>query len=257
MSWYHQCRGGLIAGVAIMGLAACSAQPQVVQGECQQVFGGQVCTWGTVADGVATEFGATVAMATVQNAPLEGEMVFPPVAEAVIPLPAAVAQATGFDHLGVNWERHGHPPALFMTPHFDFHFYTVGNDRIQAIDCADTRKPANLPAAYALPDVEVPGMGTLVGLCVPHMGMHSMPSAELDQTDPFDASMIVGYYGGSLLFVEPMIARTKLAASQTFSMAMPPAPPDTPATVRWPSQFQAVYDAGAKLYRLTFSLPSK
>ena len=60
-----------------------------------------------------------------------------------------MARATGFDHLSVNWEAHGHPPALFLTPHFDFHFYTVAPDRVAAIDCADLRKPAQLPTQYS------------------------------------------------------------------------------------------------------------
>jgi hypothetical protein len=266
MMWRHPLRTGLVVIVTTAALAGCSGAQEVpeqeaperqVMGPCQDVFGGQVCTWGTLTDGRATEFGATVAMATVENTPMEGEMVFPPVSEAIVPLPAEVAAATGFDHLGVNWELHGHPPALFMTPHFDFHFYTIGADRIDAIDCSDTRKPEALPAGYALPDIDIPGMGTLVGLCVPHMGMHGMPSAELDKVEPFDASMIVGYYGGELIFLEPMIARATLAGAQSFEMAMPPAPPNAAATLQWPVRFDASYDADARVYRLVFSLQNR
>lgn len=239
--------------IAMAALTACSA-PQAVRGECRPVFGGDVCTWGTLASGTVFEFGATVAMATVENAPSEGPMVFPPVSEAIVPLPAEVARATGFSHLGVNWERHGHPPALFLTPHFDFHFYAIAPEQVQAIDCADTRKPSALPAAYALPDVAIPGMGTLVGLCVPRMGMHAMPSAELEKTDPFSATMIVGYYGGELAFLEPMIARATLEQSRTFELPVPPAPPGMKASIRWPVRFEAVYDSAARLYRLRFSM---
>ena len=73
-----------------------------VAGECRQVFGGDVCTFGTMTDGAATEFGATVAMAVVDNTPMDLPMTFPPVADAIVPLPADVRTATGFDHLSVN-----------------------------------------------------------------------------------------------------------------------------------------------------------
>jgi hypothetical protein len=232
-----------------------TASGEVVSGECRQVFGGDVCTWGYTAGGTITEFGATVAMAAIENAPPEGEMVFPPLFEAVVPLPAEVAKATGFDHLGVNWERHGHPPALFLTPHFDFHFYPIAPAEVQAIDCTDTGKPAALPDGYTLPDIDIPGMGVLTGLCVPTMGMHAMQSAELTETEPFDASMIVGYYRGENIFLEPMISRAALARAQSFEMPVPSAPPGLKDAVRWPSAFRAVYDETQRTYRFVFSLP--
>jgi hypothetical protein len=84
------------------------------------------------------------------------------------------------------------------------------------------------------------------------MGMHAMPSAELDDTVPFGASMLVGYYARHLVFLEPMISRAKLEQAETFPMAIP-ALPDAHPGMRWPSRFEAVYDAGARAYRLTFS----
>jgi hypothetical protein len=98
----------------------------------------------------------------------------------------------------------------------------------------------------------IPGIGDLVGLCVPGMGMHAMPAAEIDQTEPFDASMLVGYYDGAPIFVEPMIARAKLLSAKGFTMKVPVV--DTAAAnVRWPSRFEAVYDASTQAYRFTFS----
>jgi len=262
MTRQHFIGSALVVGLAAAGLSACaleSAEPApeagVISGGCQTVFGGEVCSWGTMTDGVVTAIGVTVPMATIEGAPMDGPMVFPPVPDAIVALPAQIAAATGFNHLGVNWELHGHPPALFMTPHFDFHFYTDTAESVAGVDCADLRKPAALPAAYALPDIEIPGMGTLVGLCVPGMGMHAIPSAEVELTDPFQASMIVGYYGARLTFIEPMISRARLMAGTGFSIAVPPAPSGLPSSVRWPSAFEAAYDADARTYRLTFTLP--
>jgi hypothetical protein len=247
-------RIALVAGLVLAALAARASggAPRTVAGGCQPVFGGDVCTWATMAGERVTEFGATVPMATVTNAPMDGPMVFPPVANAVIPLPAEVVRATGFDHLAVNWEAHGHPPATFLTPHFDFHFYTVAPGRVTAIDCADQRKPARLPASYSLPDVAIPGMGTLVGLCVPQMGMHSVPTQQLSDTSAFGASMLVGYYQQGLIFLEPMISQARLAQAKSFSMTVP-ALPGTDAGLRWPTRFEASYDAKARAYHLVFS----
>jgi len=244
-------RIALIAGVALAALAARGA-PRTLTGGCQQVFKGDICTWATLDGQRVTAFGATVPMTTVSNAPMGGEMVFPPVANAIIPLPAEVAQVTGFDHLAVNWEAHGHPPTTFLTPHFDFHFYTVTPDRVAAIDCADPRKPDQLPSRYALPDITIPGMGTLVGLCVPQMGMHGVPAEELSDTSAFGASMLVGYYQQQLIFLEPMIAQAKLAQAKSFSMEVPSLP-GTRAGSGWPTRFEATYDAKAKSYRFVFS----
>jgi hypothetical protein len=138
------------------------------------------------------------------------------------------------------------------VPHFDFHFYTVDPAAVTAMDCSDLSKPAELPAGYALPDIAIPGMGELVGLCVPGMGMHAMPANEVNETKPFGASMLVGYYKGGAIFLEPMIARTKLLKEQGFTMQVPRATATT-ANVRWPSRFEAVYDGPTQAYRFTFS----
>jgi hypothetical protein len=151
-------------------------------------------------------FGITVPMQVVDCAPADAPMVWPPVAAATIPL-SSTAKAAGFDNVTIFWEAHGHPPAPYLVPHFDFHFNTVTSADIAAIDCSDTTKPAQLPEAYELVDIELPGLGTLVGLCVPQMGMHGIPSAELQAGTPFARTMIVGYYGGRPIFVEPMITR--------------------------------------------------
>ncbi len=144
------------------------------------------------------------------------------------------------------------PTARFLTPHFDFHFYTVAPDRVAGIDCADTRKPVQLPTNYSLPDIEIPGMGTLVGLCVPRMGMHGLRTEELADTAPFGASMLVGYYQQDLIFLEPMISQAKLAEAKSFSVAVPSLPSGG-AAVRWPARFEATYDAKARTYRFVFS----
>lgn len=255
----------LAACVLAAGVVACGERtavheqelpaPHTVTGACDEAFGGEICSWGTTVGETVTEFGITVPMTSIDGAPADAPMAFPPEYEAIVPLPAAVTSATGFSHLGLNWEPHGHPPALFLAPHFDFHFYTIAQEAVDAIDCTDLSKPAALPAGYTLPDLEIPGMGTLVGICVPKMGMHAMLEEELNDTEPFDAAMIVGYYGQELIFVEPMIAKATLEQARSFSLAMPLL---EDAQVAMPAKFEAVYDSTASAYRFVFSdLPTE
>ena len=57
-----------------LGLSACASE-ETVQGECRDVFGGDICTWGTMVGDDVSAFGATVALASIENAPADAEMV--------------------------------------------------------------------------------------------------------------------------------------------------------------------------------------
>lgn len=240
-----------VLATLVVGLAACERQ-QVVQGECRPVNGSDVCVWGETQGNALIAFGATIPVASIENAPADVPMVWPPVADAFIPLPEAVSSATGFEVMTLYWEPHGHPPGPYLVPHFDFHFYAISTEDLSAIDCADSTKPGQLPAAYELPDIPIPGLGTLVGLCVPQMGMHALPGSELHSETPFQQTMIVGYYRGQPIFVEPMITRGTLLERRSFSMDIPGVP-DRPTNERYPTTFRAEYDSTAQSYRFVFS----
>ena len=193
-----------VASVGLIALtaSACAKTEAVVevQGACGDVFKAQMCTWAKVSGNTLVEAGALIPLASVENAPAEVPMVWPPVPETTIDMPDVVRRQTSLTQFAVDWEANGHPPATFMTPHFDFHFYTIGPDEVAAIDCKDESKPATLPAAYALPDIPLPpdmagmmGVPVLVGTCVPKMGMHAMVAAELERSEAFDGTMVIGY----------------------------------------------------------------
>lgn len=238
-------------------LAACSGgEPELttVQGECGDAFGGQVCTWADLdGAGAVSAFGVTVPMTAITGAPEHFEMAWPPVANVALRMPAEVTRAYGVDHFTFFWEPHGHPPGAFLTPHFDFHFYSITTPTREAIDCTNHTKPATLVEGYILPDEEIPGLGTLVGICVPAMGMHSGSEVEFTRATPFDGTMIIGYYEGSPIFFEPMIAQHHLARRASFDLAMPVVS-GLPAGVQYPGQFRAEYDAATDSYRFAFRM---
>jgi hypothetical protein len=241
----------LPAGLILLVAAACGGTTMVA-GECQPVHGADVCVWGETAGKEVVAFGATVPMAAIEGAPADAEMAWPPVALARISLPEAVGAGTGIRTLTVYWEPHGHPPGAYLTPHWDFHFYNRTIAEIDAIDCADVTKPAAIPAGYALPDIEIPGLGNLVGLCVPKMGMHALLASELESDKIFEKTLVVGYDRQRPIFVEPMIAHAHLLKRASFTFDMPTVA-DAPAGVRYPTQFRADYDSTAQAYRFVFS----
>jgi hypothetical protein len=259
MSWGSRQHAGPLVraalGLLVAGTAACSRE-RLVQGECKPFNGVEVCTWARMSGNTVLAFGATIPLKAVEGAPAEMPMAWPPKADAVIMLPAAVDSAVGFSNMNIFWEPHGHPPGPYLTPHFDFHFNNISAADVARIDCADSTKPAALPAAYELPDVTIPGVGTLLGLCVPTMGMHALPGAELHSTELFQKTMIVGYYHKIPIFVEPMITRATLMERRTFGIDVPSVPGE-PANVKMPTAFQAKYDSTAQAYRFEFSMPAK
>lgn len=239
----------LTVGISV---AAVARDAPSTSSSCATVLEAEVCTWVVTDGATPIELGATIPLALVEDVPTDVEMIWPPQELASVPLPAIAREALGIERLGINWEAHGHPPSTFLTEHFDFHFYSIGEERVRAIDCADVSKPAEIPTSYALPDISVPGMGTFVGLCVPHMGMHAMPASEVDETEPFEASMLVGYYSGSPIFFEPMVSRDLLLERSSFTLEMPPVR-NLPHGVRYPTSFRAEYVANSDSYRLVFS----
>jgi hypothetical protein len=245
---------------ALLAAAGCTSTPQVteVQGQCADVFHGQVCTWARMQGHTVMAVGVSVPVMSIDSAPAdEGPMAWPPVAAAVLRLPDSAQAQSGLTDFTMYWEAHGHPPAPYLVPHFDFHFYTIPDAERTAITCADTTKPAALPAGYALPDETLPpdlakmiGVPVLIGICVPQMGMHSLLASEIESTTPFRGSMVIGYYAAKPIFIEPMISRAMLEEKQSFELPIPSIPG---LAGNHPTTFHGEYDAQQGVYRFTFS----
>jgi hypothetical protein len=240
------------AFMILVGVASAFARPRrYTQGPCGSMFGAKVCTFYQAKAGQVSEFGMSVPLAAIQEASSNPPMVRPPKPVVSVPFAPAVEKQTGFTFANIYWHAHGHPPGAYMTPHFDFHFYFIPEQRLKDIDCKDASKPQTLPAGYALPDVNVPAHGEVVGLCVPAMGMHAIPDADLARTTPWEASLVVGYYAGKPIFIEPMVTRARLLKERKFSLAVPQI--EKAPGVRYPTRFRAVYLPKSKTYDLIFS----
>ncbi len=121
-------------------------------GECGDAFEAQLCAWTRMQGETVMEVGATVPLASIENAPMDMPMAWPP-EDLAVGLPAGSGE---LQHLTFGWNPMGHGPATYLTPHFDMHFYRIGNDQRTAIDCADESKPATLADAYGMIDEELP-----------------------------------------------------------------------------------------------------
>src|SRR5262245_45401625 len=127
----------LVPAVIWSVLAASTKGGRIVEGECREAFGASLCTWAELSGSTVTAYGLDIPVKMVENAPTDGPMVWPPAVAASIPLPAEVRQATGFDHIQVNWEHHGHPPAAYLVPHLDLHLYATSSADVRAVDCVN------------------------------------------------------------------------------------------------------------------------
>jgi hypothetical protein len=81
------------------------------------------------------------------------------------------------------------------------------------------------------------------------MGMHALSTEAMQNPEPFDGTMIVGYYDLEPIFVEPMIARDLLLERQSFTLDVPAIPGHSGS----PSTFGAEYQAESDSYRFSFS----
>ena len=253
--------------ISLFALAACAkdAPKQAaadtavadVKGKCTDVYKSQVCTFSKTQGTHVLEVGLVVPIASIENAPAKEDMVWPPKSLASVDLSDASKQQSGFSRMTMYWEAEGHPPGPYLTPHFDFHFNTISEADLAAIDCKDLSKPTALPASYALPDIPLPpdmakmmGVKTLIGLCVPGMGMHSMPASELTSKEIFRGTMVVGYYKGKPIFIEPMLTKAMLMDKKSFDLDVPSVPGMTGVH---PTKFHAEFDAAKQEYRMSFS----
>lgn len=178
-------------------------------GPALEMGGGRACTFITLdAGGKPTAIGIRMSETVLSGLPAE----LPHDGDAweyVLSLPKEAA-AAGYDHVGIGWNPKGHlPPGVYDIPHFDFHFYLISPEQREKItakgeDLARAHRapaPEFMPARYVLPE----------GTEVPRMGAHAIdPASPEFNKQPFTKTFIYGFYDGSMVFVEPMVAKAFL-----------------------------------------------
>jgi hypothetical protein len=182
--------------------------------------------------------------------------------ELALSMPTELAQRTDipFQWASVNWNPLGHlPPAApaWGVSHFDFHFYTLKEEAVQAIrpgtcghlmDCDDfahaqTPIPAQyLPANYKM-SAAVPAMGQhLIDPTAPELA--KPPQAEFTQ------SFLYGAYDSHIIFYEPMIAHSFLV-SQSDKCEAFPLPEAWETSGYYPTRYCTRYVAERKEYTVS------
>ncbi|MBX0333595.1 DUF5602 domain-containing protein [Pontibacter sp. HSC-14F20] len=195
---------------------------QTVYGKRISVGEGTAYSWATFdADGNPAAVGVNISESAVSTLPQEddshghGHMIY-----YEMELPEEITRQTPFNHIVMDWNPMGHPPALYELPHFDAHFYMISSDERKAIgdEASDpklvmTPAPRFLPADYI--DVQVN---------VPQMGKHWVDrySPEL-KGEEFTQTMIYGSYDGRVIFFEPMYTVEYLQSKpdDTFELKQP------------------------------------
>lgn len=258
---------------AIGSTTACSkestspAGTRLTYGPSQALGQGVARTFITTdAAGTPKTLGVALSEAAMTGLPQHPMPGMPSGAMLVLSLPAT-AQATGFDHVMLDWNPAGHEPEhVYTVPHFDFHFYQITSaerERIVPTNPDWATKSGDFPTAEYIPAGYVAG-SVLAGVpapaaSVPMMGMHwlDVASGELQpppNTRPFTSTFIYGTWGGKFIFLEPMITKAYIE-----SMKGKPDGVTMPIGVAqkvqkagaYPNAYSIRYDAQAKEYRIT------
>jgi hypothetical protein len=147
-------------------------------------------------------------------------------------LPAQTSEeTTPFGYVQFNYNPKGHPPPappVYAVPHFDFHFYIVGEDAVRALrtgtcgflmDC-ELYERARVP----VPEPYMPPTYIEVGAAAGGEGNHLLPSTAPELADPpadFTETFIFGSFDGHITFYEPMIALSEFTegVDQCFDIA--------------------------------------
>lgn len=183
---------------------------------------------------------------------------------------------TPYKFIQFNWNPGGHePPGVWDAPHFDFHFWTVGNDVRESIvpengDFAAKggRLPEEQFRSQFYVDNATAAHAPAAAVTVPKMGLHwlDVRSPELqglvghpERAQKFTKTYIYGSWDGKFVFDEPMITREYLAAKGTAEganrdeMIEMPTPARREVAGYYPRAYRISYDPDTKEYRVALT----
>lgn len=209
-------RAGIVIALAALVASACSSDtgpsgPRELDGPTVAVGQGTAHTFVLEGSGGASSVGIALTPSALNALPNSDT-------EWTLPWPSGGA-VPPWDHATLNWNVQGHPPAMYMVPHFDFHFYTIDATTQSAI--------AGGPDTVTVPAANVPQDFVSGVMAVPDMGVHWVDTLSAEMRGaPFDHTFIYGFYRGQMVFMEPMVTRDFLASR-----------PDATAPVKQPAAF--------------------
>lgn len=155
---------------------------------------------------------------------------------------------TGYTHVVIDWNPHGHPPPhIYTVPHFDFHFYVISPAAVAKISFTGPKDPATKVSNAAL----IPSHYKVIpDTAVNQMGVHAIDTTAPEfHGKPFTATFIYGYDKGHLTFLEPMVTRAYLLKNPNLNL-----PVKTPAQYSrpgyYPTTYGVRYDKPSKAYVL-------
>ena len=164
-------------------------------------------------------------------------------------LPAEAA-GTGYDHVKLGWNPHGHPPeGVYDVPHFDFHFFAIDSEAVNAITAVgeDLERAHKAPPEGYMPSGYVLPPGTEV----PKMGAHAIdPAGDEFQKKPFTKTFIYGFYDGKVIFMEPMMTLDYLASRPNVMMAIKQ-PEAYQKEFAYPGGYGVHFDESDRRYEVT------
>jgi hypothetical protein len=216
--------------------------------------------------GKIATMGVALSDSAMLNLPMTPMPGMPSAAMLTLALPTAAIN-TGIDHIMLDWNPAGHEPDhVYTEPHFDFHFYQVSAQAVQAIDPASATFAAK---ASALPPAEFVPAGYMAASAlggvpaatatVPFMGLHWLDVSSPELQPPpagrtFTTTFIYGSFDGKFTFLEPMITKSYIESTKTMPAGVT-MPISVPAKVQrpglYPNAYSIRYNAAAREYRIT------
>lgn len=241
----------MIAALSIAGTAALAQDNGAVyEGKPVRLGKGEARTIvRTGANGEAVSVGVVLTEEALEGLPSPAKGASPDFPY-LLPMPQK-GPRTVVDHVVVNWEALGHPPAkVYDVPHFDFHFYLVSRalqQKVKFKSPAESGSPRQQPPAHLVAAGYVVPPGTAVS----GMGVHAInPASPEFNGQPFTATFIYGYHNKRQTFLEPMVSLSYLKSKPSFSAPVP-RPASFMKAGAYPASYSVRYHEASKSYEVS------
>lgn len=212
------------------------AKNKVFYGPSVAIGNGTARTWLKVSNqGKPMSIGVDISDAAMASLPANMEIYH-------LMLPAE-ASSTTYKMVMLDWNPHGHEPAIYDAPHFDVHFYTIDDTERLAIQPGPQNHSEQFQANY------MPATYFSTVMAVPAMGVHWIDalSPEVQGTAPFTKTFIYGANNDKVIFYEPMVTLAYL-------QQLPANKPDKAPVAQAPHvQTSGFYPLSYTLSRMTTS----